>query len=123
MQVAADESLKALAMGELDVEHAAVTLRPGKGVELALVAGIVQDAEVAPVDFEALSGAGLHPHEGAGRMCGAPQLADVMLAGTVIPPSYPSGRKRCRMTTALAVGSCSSRSATVDLKGSILLVR
>ena len=42
MQVATDESLEALAMGELDVEHPAVSLDQTESVELALVAGIVQ---------------------------------------------------------------------------------
>jgi len=77
MEVAPDESLEALAMGKLDVEHAAVTIDQTESVELPLVAGIVQGTEVAPVDLEALSGTGLHPHEGAGWMQRAPQLADV----------------------------------------------
>jgi hypothetical protein len=77
MEVAPDESLEALAMGKLDVEHPAVTIDQTESVELPLVAGIVQGAEVAPVDLEALSGTGLHPYEGAGWMQRAPQLADV----------------------------------------------
>ena len=77
MQVAPDESLEALAMGKLDVEHPAVTIDQTESVELPLVAGIVQAAEVAPVDLEALSGTGLHPYEGAGWMQRAQQFADV----------------------------------------------
>ncbi len=65
-------------MGELDVEHPAVTIDQAESVELLLVAGIVQGAEVAPVDLEPLSGTGLHPYEGAGWMRKAPQLADVI---------------------------------------------
>ena len=77
MEVAPDESPEALAMGELDVEHPAVTIDQTESVELPLVTGIVQGAEVAPVDLEALSGTGLHPYEGAGWMQRAPQFADV----------------------------------------------
>src|ERR1019366_3171946 len=77
MEVAPDERLEALTMGELDVEHPAVTIDQTESVELPLVAGIIQGAEVAPVHLEALSGTGLHPYEGAGWMQRAPQLADV----------------------------------------------
>ena len=78
MEVATDESLEALTMGELDVEHPAVSLDQTEGTKVALVASVVQGSEMAPVDLEALRGAGFHAHEGAGRMCGAPQLADVI---------------------------------------------
>ena len=54
--MATHEGLKALAVGELDVEHPAVTLHQAEGIELPLVAGIVEGAEVAPVNFEALTG-------------------------------------------------------------------
>src|ERR1700745_4163270 len=64
MLVTADEVLEALAMGELDKEHPAVGFDQAEGVELALVALIIERTEVAPVDLEALAGAGLHAHEG-----------------------------------------------------------
>ena len=88
MQVATDESLETLTMGELDEEHPAVSFDQTEGIEVALVAGIVQRAEVAPVDLEALSGSGLHAHEGAGRMRRALQLADVISQNgnsTIVP--------------------------------------
>jgi hypothetical protein len=56
MEVATDESFKALAVGELDVEYPAVTLHQAEGIELPLVTGIVEGAEVAPVNFEAFTG-------------------------------------------------------------------
>lgn len=54
--MASDEGLEALAVGELDVEHPAVTLDQAECVELPLVAGMAQGAEVALVDFETFSG-------------------------------------------------------------------
>jgi hypothetical protein len=88
MQVATDEGLETLTMGELDVEHSAVPLDQAEGIEVALVASVVQRAEVAPIDFEALRGAGLHAHEGAGTMRRTSQLVDVISQNgdsTVVP--------------------------------------
>ncbi len=65
VHVTADEGFKALAVSELQIEHAAVGFDQGERVELALVAGVVERAEVPPVDFEALAGRRLHAHEGA----------------------------------------------------------
>ena len=56
MEVAADEGLEALTVGEFDVEHPAVTLNQAEGIELPLITLIIQGAEVAPVDLEALAG-------------------------------------------------------------------
>ncbi len=76
--MAADESLEALAVSELDIEHPALALHQAEGIELALVALVIEDTEVAPVDFEALAGPRFHAHEGAGRRDLRPQPADVI---------------------------------------------
>ena len=60
MHVTADEGFEALAVGELQIQHAAVRFDQGESVELAFVAGIVECAEVPPIDFEALAGRRLH---------------------------------------------------------------
>jgi hypothetical protein len=78
MLVAADEGLEALAVSELHIEEAAVALDQAEGIELALVALIVEGVEVAPVDFEALAGTRFHAHEGAGRRDLGPQAADAI---------------------------------------------
>ena len=39
----------------------------GEHVELALVAGVVELAEVPPIDFETLARGGLHADKGASR--------------------------------------------------------
>src|SRR5579883_3120685 len=49
VQVATDESFEALAMGELDVELAAVAFHQAEGVKLTRCAGIIQCAEVTPI--------------------------------------------------------------------------
>jgi hypothetical protein len=46
VHVTADESFKALAMSELQTEHAAVGFDEGERVELALVAAVVEHAEM-----------------------------------------------------------------------------
>ena len=51
MHVTTDESFKALAMSELQIEHATVSIDESEGIELALVAGIIQHAEVPPIDL------------------------------------------------------------------------
>ena len=77
------ESLKALAVGEFHVEHAAVCFDQTKGVELALIALLVERAEVTPVDLEALTGGRLHTHERA--RCGRrpPRLLQVLAQDAV----------------------------------------
>src|SRR5713101_9844958 len=68
MHVTADERFKALAVSELQIEHAAVGFDKRERVELALIAGVVQRAEVPPIDFEALAGRGLHADKSATRL-------------------------------------------------------
>ena len=58
VHVTADEGLEALAVSELQIQHAAVRFDQGEGIELALVAGVIERAEVPPIDFEALAGGG-----------------------------------------------------------------
>jgi hypothetical protein len=84
--VTADEGLKALTMSELDKEHPAVGFDQAEGVELSFVALIIERAEVAPVDLEALPRAGLHTHKGrssGGRDAHLPQVVaqDSVTAG------------------------------------------
>ena len=67
VHVTADESFKALAVSELQIEHAAVGFDQGECVELALVAGVVERAEMPPIDFETLARGRLHADKGATR--------------------------------------------------------
>ncbi len=78
VEVAADEGLETLAMRELHVQHAAVALYQREGVQLALVALIVERTEMAPVDLEAIPGRQLDPHIGPPGGSGA-HLAQVLL--------------------------------------------
>src|SRR5207249_4710738 len=78
MHVTADESLKALAVRELQKQHAAVSIDESEGIELALVAGIIQHAEVPPIDLETLAGCWLHVNEGAIRFGFGASLFDVI---------------------------------------------
>ena len=68
MHVTADEGLKALAVSELQIEHATVGFHQGEGIELALVAGIIQRAKMPPIDLETLAGRRLHADKGASRL-------------------------------------------------------
>lgn len=68
MLVTANESFKALTMSELQIEHTAVGFHQSEGVQFALIAGIIQRAEVPPIDFKTLTGRGLHANEGATRL-------------------------------------------------------
>ncbi len=61
MLVATQKDLETLTVRELQVETAAVTFEQAKGVELALIALVIERVEVAPVDLKALSGARLNP--------------------------------------------------------------
>jgi hypothetical protein len=67
VNVTANECSETLAVSELRIEHAAVRIHQCEGVQLTGVAGIVERAEVAPIDFEAFSGERFHAHEGALR--------------------------------------------------------
>lgn len=64
MQVAAHKGLESLTVGELQIQHPAVSLDQGEGVELALVASIIERAEVAPIDLETLTRRWLHAQKG-----------------------------------------------------------
>jgi hypothetical protein len=64
VHVAASESLEALAMRELDIEHATVRIDQREGIEFARVAGIVERAEMPPVHFEAFASERFHAHKG-----------------------------------------------------------
>ena len=65
MDVASHEGLETLAVGELQIRHPAVPIDQREGIQFALVALVVERAEVAPVHLETFAGLGLHPHEGA----------------------------------------------------------
>ena len=65
MNMTADESFEALAMRELDIHHAAVSIDQGEGIQLTRIARIIERAEVAPVNLEAFPGDGFHADEGA----------------------------------------------------------
>jgi hypothetical protein len=67
VNVAPQEGFEALAVRELDVHHAAVAFHQREGVQLALVAGVVEGAEVPPVDLEAITGLGFHANVSAAR--------------------------------------------------------
>ena len=54
-------------MRKLQIHHAAVGFDEGERVKLALVAGVVERAEVPPIDFETLASGGLHADKGANR--------------------------------------------------------
>ena len=68
VNVAAHESFEALAVSELHIQLAAMTFHETEGIELACVALVGKDTEMAPVDFEALAGCGLHAHIGPLRL-------------------------------------------------------
>jgi hypothetical protein len=72
MNVTADEGLKALTVGKLDIKPAAVAFNATEGVELALVPLIIDRAKMPPVDLKAIAGAGFDPHISAR---GIPDLA------------------------------------------------
>src|SRR5579885_3503584 len=65
MDVTTDEGFEALAVSELQVQHAAVCFHQGESVEFAFVALIVESAEVSPIDFKAFSRRRLHPQKSA----------------------------------------------------------
>ena len=65
MDVAAHQSLKRLAVRELEIHLPAVTLDEAEGVQLSRVAFIDKRPEVTPVDLKPLARRRLHAHEGA----------------------------------------------------------
>ena len=82
MHVAADEGFKALTVSKLQIEYAAVSLDEGERVELALVTGVVERAEVTPIDFETLARGGLHADKGATRFGLWANSLEVVRAGS-----------------------------------------
>src|SRR5437667_12640792 len=65
MDVAAHQSLKRLAVRELEIHLPAVALNEAEGVQLSRVAFINKRPEVTPVDLKTLARRRLHAHEGA----------------------------------------------------------
>src|SRR2546425_1662476 len=65
VNVATHESFEALAVRELDVHHAAVTFHQREGIQLARIAGIVERAEVPPIDLETISARRFYAHVSA----------------------------------------------------------
>jgi len=61
----ANESFKALAVRELQIQLAAVTFHQTEGVEFSCMPLIGKRVEVSPVDFEAFPRSRLHAHVGA----------------------------------------------------------
>ena len=65
VDMTANESFKALAVRELQIQLAAVTFHQTEGVEFSRMPLIEERVEVSPVDFEAFSRSRLHAHVGA----------------------------------------------------------
>ena len=90
MDVAANEGFKTLAVGELGVQHPAVTFDQEEGVQLASVPFVVQGAKVSPVDLKALARRRLHTQISPGRRTRADPLQmiaqDGDAAGIAQPP-------------------------------------
>jgi len=63
MDVAAHEGLKRLTVRKLDIEPAAVAFDQAESVQLAFISLILQHTEVAPIDLEAVAGAGFNTNE------------------------------------------------------------
>jgi hypothetical protein len=67
MDVTADEGLKALAVGKLDIKLAAMAFDAAEGIELALVPLIINRTEMPPIDLKTISGTGFDTHIGTRR--------------------------------------------------------
>src|SRR5437016_11286894 len=65
VDMTANESFKALAVGELQIQLAAVTFHQTEGVEFSRMPLIGKRVEVSPVDLEAFSRPRFHAHVGA----------------------------------------------------------
>src|SRR5712691_1917210 len=78
VNMAAHECFEALAVRELDIHHASVTFHQRESVELALIAAVVEGAEMPPVDFEAISGQRFHAHVSAARGCLGADLVQIV---------------------------------------------
>ncbi len=81
--VAASESLKALTVGKLQKQHAAVGFDHREGVELPFVARIIEHAKVAPIDFETLTGRGFDANKRAWRPSLRPCFLQILAEDTV----------------------------------------
>src|ERR1700729_2282891 len=68
VNVTTNKGLETLAVGELQILHPAVPIDEGEGVELPLVALVVERFEVTPVDLEAFAGLWFHTHKGSLRL-------------------------------------------------------
>src|SRR6201981_2025083 len=66
VDIAANERFKALAVGELQIQLAAVTFHQTESVEFSRMPLIGKRVEVSPVDFEAFSRPRFHEHVSAG---------------------------------------------------------
>src|SRR5437899_2576013 len=75
VDMTANESFKALTVGELQIQLAAVTFHQTEGVEFSRLPLIGKRVEVSPVDLEAFSRPRFHAHVGAR---GAGQFAHPM---------------------------------------------
>src|SRR5205807_8125150 len=65
VDMTANESFKALTVGELQIQLAAVTFHQTEDVEFSRLPLIGKRVEVSPVDFEAFSRLRFHAHVGA----------------------------------------------------------
>src|SRR5512136_806451 len=79
MDMAADEGLKTLAVGKLDIEPAAMAFNTAKGIELALVSLVIDGIEMPPVDLKTISRAGFDTYIGARRSLRLAQCGQVFL--------------------------------------------
>jgi hypothetical protein len=68
VNVTADKGLETLAVRELQILHPAVPVNESEGVELPLIALVVQRVEVPPVGLEAFARLWFHAHEGSLRL-------------------------------------------------------
>src|SRR5450759_5883420 len=68
VNVTTDKGLETLAVRELQILHPAVPVHQGEGVELPLIALVVQRVEVPPVGLEAFARLWFHAHEGSLRL-------------------------------------------------------
>src|ERR1035438_7691018 len=78
VDVATYEGLKTLAVGELQIRHPAMPIDQREGIQLTLVALVVESAEVSPVHLEAFAGLRFHTHKGALGLWLRAYLVDVV---------------------------------------------
>ena len=68
VNVTTDKGLETLAVRELQILHPAVPVNESEGVELPLIALVVERFEVTPVGLEAFARLWFHTHEGSLRL-------------------------------------------------------